>query len=151
MKVATQIIIGIIAVGLIIVIAKNSLFTDKSTQFYNDGWTAFEKKNYESSIFFFNHVDETKYPDVSMGLGASYLELKDYDNAILNLQKAYKNKQSYSSEDFNKILNSLGYCYLQTRELDKAQFFLEEGVKFGNPNSKRNIEIVDSLKQIQSR
>lgn len=149
MKKALQIIIGIIALGFMIVIAKNALFTSTDTQFYDDGWEAHGKGQYESAVFYFNKVDKTKYPDVVMGLGSSYLELKDYGNAILNFQEAYRNKKGYSSEDFNKILNSLGYCYLQTRDLAKAKYFFQEAEKLGNPNSKRNLKIIDSLEQVK--
>lgn len=151
MKKALQIIIGIIALGFIIVIAKNELFTDADTQFYNDGWDAHEKGQYELAVFYFNRIDKTKYPDVFMALGSSYLELKDYGNAVLNLQEAYKNKKAYNNEDFNKIINSLGYCYLQTRDLNKAKYFFQEAEKLGNPNSKRNLQILDSLNQKQNR
>lgn len=151
MKKIIQIIIGIIALGFIIVIAKNALFTDTSTQFYDDGWDAHEKKQYESAVFYFSKVDKTKYPDVVMALGSSYLELKDYRNAILNFQEAYKNKTAYSGGDFNKILNSLGYCYLQTGDLAKAKYFFQEAVKSGNSNSKKNLQILDSLEQTKHR
>ncbi|MBL1223102.1 tetratricopeptide repeat protein [Chryseobacterium sp. L7] len=86
-----------------------------------------------------------------MALGASYLELKDYDKAIINFEEAYKNKKAYSPEDFSKILNSLGYCYLETRNLKNAKYFLQEAEKSGNPNSKRNLQILDSLEQVQNK
>ncbi|NIF07520.1 tetratricopeptide repeat protein [Chryseobacterium sp. Tr-659] len=147
MKKILQIAIGIVALGLIIVIAKNALFTDGDTQFYNDGWAAHEKGQYELATFYFKRVNKTEYPDIPMALGSSYLELKDYGNAITNFQEAYKNRKLYSNEDFSKILNSLGYCYLQTGDLNNARYFLQEAEKSGNPNSKRNLQIVDSLEQ----
>lgn len=145
MKKIFLILIGIIALGFIIVIAKNAIFTDANAQFYDDGWTAHEKGQYELAAFYFSKVDKNKYPDIPMALGASYLELKDYDKAIINFEEAYKNKKAYSPEDFSKILNSLGYCYLETRNLKSAKYFLQEAEKSGNPNSKRNLQILDSL------
>ncbi|WP_241331099.1 tetratricopeptide repeat protein [Chryseobacterium arthrosphaerae] len=147
MKKTFLILIGIIALGFIIVIAKNAIFTDADTQFYDDGWTAHEKGQYELAAFYFSKVDKARYPDAPMGLGASYLELKNYDKAIVSFEEAYKNKKAYSSEDYSKILNSLGYCYLQTGNLKNAKFFLQEAEKSGNLNSKRNLQILDSLEQ----
>ncbi|WP_370900670.1 hypothetical protein [Chryseobacterium gossypii] len=149
MKKIVQIFIGTVALGLIVVIAKNSLFTDANTQFYDDGWDAHGKKQYELAIFYFDRVDKNKYPEAFMALGSSYLELKDYNNAILNFEKASENKDKYSTEDNSKIQNSLGYCYLQTKNLSKAKYHLLEADKLGNPNSKRNLRILDSLETVQ--
>ncbi|WP_294222670.1 tetratricopeptide repeat protein [uncultured Chryseobacterium sp.] len=145
MKKIVLIIVGIIAIGLIVVIAKNSIFTDSDTQFYEDGWEAHGKKQYELAIFYFERINKDKYPDAFMGLGSSYLELNDYENAILNFEKAVRNKDKYSPEDNGKIQNSLGYCYLQIKNFNKAKQHLLEADQLGNPNSKRNLQILDSL------
>lgn len=147
MKKIFQVVIGLISLGFIIVIAKNAIFTDANDQLYDDGWTAHEKGQYELAAFYFSKVDKSKYPDISMALGSSYLELKDYDKAIVNFQEAYKNKNSYSTEDFSKILNTLGYCYLETGDLRKAKYYLQQAAKLGNPNSKRNLQILNSLER----
>lgn len=145
MKKILLIIVGIIAISSVVVIAKNSIFTDSDTQFYEDGWEAYDKKQYELAVFYFERLNKDKYPEAFMGLGSSYLELNDYHNAVLNFEKAVLNKDKYNSEDNGKIQNSLGYCYLQTKKFSKARQHLLEADKLGNPNSRRNLEILDSL------
>lgn len=147
MKKILQIIIGIIALGFIVVIVKNTLFTSADNRFYDDGWTAYEKGDFNTAIFYFEKIDKTKYPDVYVGLGSSYMNTQDFDNAIQNFQQAYKKYLGKGTEDYNKIRNSLGYCYLQVGDYKNARFYFEEAMKHGSTNSIRNIQIIDSLEQ----
>ena len=36
---------------------------------------------------------------------------------------------------------------MQKGDLDKSRFFLQQAEKLGNPDSKRNLKILDSLQQ----
>ena len=149
MKKIIQIVIGIIALGFIIVIAKSALFTSADEKLYDQGWSAYEKGDYKAAIFYFDKIDKTKYSDVFVGLGSSYMNTEDFDNAIQNFQEAYKKDVGKGTEDYNKIRNSLGYCYLQIRDYKNAKFYFQEAVKSGSSNSKKNIQIIDSLEHVQ--
>lgn len=151
MKKILQIIIGIIALGFIVVIVKNTLFTSADNRFYDDGWTAYEKGDFNTAIFYFEKIDKTKYPDVYVGLGSSYMNTEDFDNAIQNFQEAYKKNVGKGTEDYNKVRNSLGYCYLQIGDYKNARFYFQEAIKSGSSNSKKNIQIIDSLEPTQNK
>lgn len=147
MKKILQITIGIIALGFIVVIAKNTLFTSADEKWYNEGWNAHEKGDYNTAIFYFNRLDKTKYPDVYVGLGSSYLNTGDFKNAIQNFLEAYKKNIGKGTQDYNKIRNSLGYCYLQIRDYRNARVYFNEAKQLGNENSNINLQILDSLEQ----
>lgn len=149
MKKILQIIILVIVLLLLAVIVKYKLFTDNDTKFYKDGWTAYENKQYDLTIFYLNRVDKNKFPDISAPLGFSYLEKQDFENAIHNLQEAYNNKIGEKEGYYDKISNSLGICYMQKGDLNKSKLYLQEAQKLGNPDSKRNLQILDSLEQAQ--
>lgn len=151
MKKIVQIILGIIALGFLVVIIKDNFFTDSNTKSYNDGWEAYEKNQYEMAIFNFNHVDKTKNPDVLVGLGSSYSKIGDYNNAIQHLQKAYDIAYGKGTEDYNKVLVSLGMSYLYSGDLKKARYYLDEAKKIGTPDIQINFKILDSLEQVQNK
>ena len=73
----------------------------------------------------------------------------DFDNAIQNFHQAYKKNIGKGTEDYNKIRNSLGYYYLQVGDYKKARIYFTEAVKPGSSNSGTNLQILDSLEQIQ--
>lgn len=147
MKKILQITIGIIALGFIVVIAKNTLFTSADEKWYNEGWNAHEKGDYNTAIFYFNRLDKTKYPDVYVGLGSSYMNTGDFKNAIQNFLEAYKKNIGKGTQDYNKIRNSLGYCYSQIRDYRNARVYFNEAKQLGNENSNINLQILDSLEQ----
>ncbi len=147
MKKVLQIIILIIGLLLVGAIMKYKLFTDNDNKFYKDGWTAYENNQYDLTIFYLSHVDKNKFPDIVAPLGFSYLQKQDFGNAITNLQEAYDKKIGEKEGYYDKISNSLGICYMQKGDLDKSRFFLQQAEKLGNPDSKRNLKILDSLQQ----
>ncbi|MPS65068.1 MAG: hypothetical protein DI622_04265 [Chryseobacterium sp.] len=147
MKKALQIIILIIGLLLVGAIVKYTLFTDNDNKFYKDGWTAYENNQYDLTIFYLNHVDKNKFPDIVAPLGFSYLQKQDFGNAITNLQEAYDRKIGEKEGYYDKISNSLGICYMQKGDLEKSKFYLQQAEKLGNPDSKRNLQILDSLQQ----
>lgn len=151
MKKILQIIVLAIVLLLLVAIGKYKLFTDNDTKFYKDGWAAYENKQYDLTIFYLNRVDKNKFPDISAPLGFSYLEKKDFENAINNLEEAYNNKIGEKEGYYDKISNSLGICYMQKGDLTKAKLFLQKAEKLGNPDSKRNLQILDSLEQVQNK
>lgn len=151
MKKTLQIIIGFIALGFIVIIAKNALFTDANTQSYNNGWDAYDKQQYESAIFNFNHVDKTKKPDVLVGLGSSYLKIGDYRNAVQHLQEAYNIGYGKGTEDYNKVLISLGMSYLYLGDFEKARYYLNKAKQLGVPDIQTNFKILDSLEHNQNK
>ena len=79
------------------------------------------------------------------------MEKKDYNNAISNLTVAYNKGIGKKEGYFNKITNSLGICYMQMGNLTKSKYFLLEAEKQGNPNSKRNLQILDSLENTSNK
>lgn len=147
MKKALQIIILIIGLLLVGAIVKYTLFTDNDNKFYKDGWTAYENNQYDLTIFYLNHVDKNKFPDIVAPLGFSYLQKQDFGNAITNLQEAYDRKIGEKEGYYDKISNSLGICYMRKGDLEKSKFYLQQAEKLGNPDSKRNLQILDSLQQ----
>ncbi|NIF07521.1 tetratricopeptide repeat protein [Chryseobacterium sp. Tr-659] len=144
-----QIIIGVIALGFLIVIIKDNFFTDANTKSYNDGWDAYDKQQYEMAIFNFNHVDPVKKPDVLVGLGSSYLKIGDYKNAIQNLQKAYDIGYGKGTQDYEKVLISLGMSYSYSGDIQKGKQYLEKARQLGASNLDINFKILDSLEQNQ--
>ncbi|MFZ4930960.1 hypothetical protein [Chryseobacterium sp. Mn2064] len=149
MKKILQIILGVIALGFLIVIIKDNFFTDANTKSYNDGWDAYDKQQYEMAIFNFNHVDPTKKPDVLVGLGSSYLKIGDYRNAIQNLKKAYDIDYGKGTQDYEKVLISLGMSYLYSGDLEKGKQFLEKARQLGTSDLEINFKILDSLERKQ--
>lgn len=97
------------------------------------------------TLFYLNRVDKNKYPDVVAPIGFSYMEKKDYNNAIFNLTIAYNNGIGKKEGYRDKITNSLGICYMQIGDLTKSKYFLLEAEKQGNPNSSGNLKILDRL------
>ncbi|MDQ1097215.1 MULTISPECIES: tetratricopeptide repeat protein [Chryseobacterium] len=146
MKKVIQIIIGLIALGFLIVIIKNNFFISADTKSYEEGWDAYEKNQFEMAIFNFNHVDKNKHPDVWVGLGSAYLKTGDYNNAIQHLQKAYSLNYKKGTEDYSKLLVSLGMSYLYAGDPEKAKFYLEKARSLGYDTSV-NFKILDSVKQ----
>ena len=55
-----------------------------------------------------------------MPLGSSYLKIGNYNNAIQNLSKAYKIELGKKTDNYNKILNTLGVYYLEIKDLRQA-------------------------------
>lgn len=147
MKKIFQIIIAVVAIILLFLIAKFSLFTDDNTKFYKDGWTAYENKQHDLTIFYLNHVDKNKYPDIVAPLGFSYFENKDYENAYSNLKEAYDKKIGKQEGYYDKILNTLGIISMEKKDFAKSEKYFIEAQKLGNPNSKKNLQILDSLEQ----
>lgn len=143
-------IIGIIiAIIFFFSVIKYNFFTDGHTKLYQDGWTAYENKQYDLTIFYLNHVDKNKFPDIVALLGFSYFEKRDYQNAIINLQEAY-DKNIGQKEGYNdKIANTLGIIYMEKGDFDKSEFYLKKAKELGNPHSSRNLRILDSLEKAQ--
>ena len=77
------------------------------------------------------------------------MNTEDFDNAIQNFQEAYKKNVGKGTEDYNKVRNSLGYCYLKIGDNKNARFYFQEAVKSGSSNSKKNIQIIDSIENVQ--
>lgn len=148
MKKLFTIILGIIALGFLIIIVKNNFFTSADTKAHNEGWEAYEKQQYEMAIFNFNHVDKEKYPDVWVALGSSYLKIGDYANAIQHLKKAYDMEYKKGTEDYSKLLVSLGMSYAYSGDLEKGKYYLEMAKKAGY-NTSVNFRILDSLNQLK--
>jgi len=151
MKKTLSIILGLFALAFLIVIIKNNFFTDSNTEFYDKAWNAYENRQYETAILYFNHIDEKKYPEILIPLGSCYFKIGDYNNAIHNLHKAYDKGLGKKTEDYNKILNTLGTSYLENGDLKNARYFLNKALNEGNKNSTRNLEILDSLEQDRSK
>lgn len=151
MKRAVQIILLICSIFFFVVIIKYNFFTDSESKFYKDGWDSYESKQYDLTLFYLNRVDKNKYPDVVAPLGFSYMEKKDYQNAISNLTVAYNNGIGKKEGYFDKITNSLGICYMQIGDLTKSKYFLLEAEKQGNPDSTGNLKILDSLQNSQNK
>lgn len=151
MKRAVQIILLIGSIFFFIVIIKYNFFTDSESKFYKDGWDSYENKQYDLTLFYLNRVDKDKYPDIVAPLGFSYMEKKDYQNAISNLTSAYNNGIGKKEGYFDKITNSLGICYMQIGNLSKSKYFLLEAEKQGSPDSGRNLQILDSLINAENR
>ncbi len=145
MRKTFQIVIGIIALLAILAIIKNNyLFSFGDTERIDKGWDAYEKKDYSAAIAQFLAVDLNKNPDIIFPLADSYMEIGEPYNAIKYLEQAYKNK-SYRSEQQSQITNLLGIAFTKEKEYTKARIFLNESDKSGNPNSKINLQILDSL------
>ncbi len=143
-------IIGIIiSIIFFIAIIKYNFFTDGQTKLYEDGWTAYENKQYDLTIFYLNKVEKRKYPDIVAPLGFSYFEKKDYQNTIVNLQEAYDMKIGEKEGYYDKIANTLGISYLEKGDYDKSEFYLKKAKELGSPFSSRNLQILDSLQQAQ--
>ena len=128
---------------------KYNFFTDEQTKLYQDGWTAYENKQYDLTIFYLNHVDKNKFPDIAAPLGFSYFEKKDFQNTIINLQEAYDKKIGKKEGYYDKVANTLGIGYMEKGDFDKSEFYLNKAKELGNPYSSRNLQILDSLKQAQ--
>lgn len=45
----------------------------------------------------------------------------------------------------------LGICNIELKNFKDARSYLEESDRLGNPNSKRNLYILDSLEQVKNR
>lgn len=151
MKKTLSIIIGFIALSIFISIIKITFFKNNDENFYNQGWDAYEKKDYNSAIILFNKIDSKKYPDVLGPIADSYMEIGDYENAIQNFEKVYKSNTAINTENYPSILNNLGLCYMLVGKLKEARFFLEKSYNLGNKNSSTNLNKLDSLEIKQSK
>lgn len=127
-----------------------TFLTSEETKNFKDGWDSFEKKQYDLTIFYLKKVDENNYPDINAPLGFSYLEKRDYKNAILNLSAAYNEKVGLNEGYFNKVTNSLGICYMETTLYDRAKIYFEESKEDGNSYAAKNLILVDSLIRIDN-
>lgn len=145
MKKMIQIVVGIIALGLLVVIVKENFFTSEDSKSYRSGWEAYENKQPELAIFNFNHVDKEKHPDVLLGLGSSYLNIGDYGNAVQHLQEAYNKNYGKGTLNYDKLLIALGMSYLYKGDIEKAKVFLKEARQNGKINTKINFQILDSI------
>ncbi|WP_282630748.1 hypothetical protein [Empedobacter sedimenti] len=148
MKKIICVFIVLITLISLFVIAKYKLFTDNNLKFYEDGWTAYENEQYDLTIFYLSHVDKNKYPDVVAPIGFSYFEKKDFPNALINLQDAYNKKIGIKEGYSDKISNTLGIIYMEKGEFDKSKFYFTDALNSNNPDSKRNLQILDSLKHV---
>jgi YesN/AraC family two-component response regulator len=64
---------------------------------------------------------------IEADLGASYIQLKDYNSAISHLKKALNNP-FYSNQDKVTIINNLGQAYLSIDSLDKADSYISKAI-----------------------
>lgn len=73
--------------------------------------------------------DEYSYiPQIEASLGASYVQLKEYNSAISYLKKAMGNFSLFVNQDRAAIINNLGQAYLLADSLDKADYFLSKAI-----------------------
>lgn len=115
MKNKVILIFSFISIVLFIFFIKEILFKDRDTEFYQKGWEAYSKKECEMSIFYLNHVNKEKYPDILLPLGACYVDTENFNDAITIIEEALK-KKIVKSQDYGNILGLLGYSYLKTLE-----------------------------------
>lgn len=151
MKKALQIVIGIIAFISIIMIVKNKIFTSANDDLYDKGWRAYKEGEFQKSIGSLSKLNIKEYPKISMALGDSYFEVQDYKNAEKYLKTVYDKNQLTDKDELKILTNMLGICNIELNNFKRARYFLEESDKLGNPNSKRNLKILDSLEQLPNR
>lgn len=142
-------LLGIIAIlGIVAIVKNNYIFSFGDKERLDKGWKAYESKDYGFAISQFSAVDYNKHPEVILPLADSYLEINEVYNAIKCLESAYSNKNSY--KDLPKITNMLGITYITNKDYKKARAMLLESDRLGNENSKTNLQILDSLEQVQN-
>lgn len=151
MKKIFKITISLLACIVLFAIAKFSLFRDADINFYEEGWTAYENKQYDLTIFYLDKVEKNKYPNIVAPLGFSYFEKKDYQNTISNLQEAYDKKIGEKEGYYDKVANTLGISYMEKGDYDKSELYLKKAQELGNENALRNLQILDSLQQSQQK
>ncbi|WP_295813102.1 hypothetical protein [uncultured Apibacter sp.] len=141
--------ISFLAIPVFIGMVKLFLFTDSNEENFTKGIKAFDTENYNAAIIYFNWVDKKKYPEVIHYLGDSYLKIGDVSNCIQLLQEVYDKKSVNNMNELSKLVNLLGIAYSKNNDLKQARFYFLEAKKLGNQNSLRNIQILDSLEQVQ--
>ncbi|WP_295813086.1 hypothetical protein [uncultured Apibacter sp.] len=150
MKKIIQIFLGIIAILGIIVIAKNNyIFSNPNQERLDKGWIAYQNNDYNYAIKQFILLNYSEYPEIILPLSDSYIQIGEYDNAIRNLKNAYNEKIYKNQNELSKLVNLLGIAYSKNNDLKQARFYFLEAKKLGNQNSLRNIQILDSLEQVQ--
>lgn len=150
MKKILAIIVGFIALLFMIAIAKDALFTSADEKFYEQGWYFYDKKEYEMAKFYFERTSKEKYPDIPVILGSLYADLNEYDEAIENLEEILNKRNTVDEEHYAFALNLLGHCYMQKGDYATAKSFFLEAAKSGNPDSRYNLMLIDSLQRIQT-
>lgn len=106
MKKTITFIIGIIALGFFILIIKNNFFNESNDPFLEKGFQAYENKNYNEAILYFEKVDINKNKIISGYLGDSYLQIEEYVPAQKYLLKAYTEKTD-EPQYFKNTVNNL--------------------------------------------
>jgi len=147
MKKTIQILVGIIAFAFLIVIIKKNFFAVENN--YEKGIEFINKKEFEKSIQYLKIADFQKYPEAYFALGEAYLRTDQYDKALNNFIKTYElNVLNSNDDNYSYLVNMIGVLYLY-KDVKKSRFFLEKAHKLGNLNSKNNLQILDSLEQVQ--
>lgn len=91
----------------------------ESVRYYNDALKLCIDNKFKSNDFILYLIEAD--------LGASYIQLKDYNSAISHLKKALNNP-FYSNQDKVTIINNLGQAYLSIDSLDKADSYISKAI-----------------------
>jgi AraC-like DNA-binding protein/DNA-binding XRE family transcriptional regulator len=118
-------------------------FTDndslKLIYLFNISIIFLESGKYKESIKYCNEVldlmkdkgneyyEQNKYTIIAT-LGATYLEMDDYKNALLNLKAALNSSKIFIPQDYGTIYNNLGNAYLSVDSLKQADYYLSKAI-----------------------
>jgi tetratricopeptide (TPR) repeat protein len=141
MKKTITIIIGIISLGFFIVIVKNNFFDQSNNSDIEKAFDAYDKKNYNEAILYFQKVDIQENKIITSYLGDAHLQVGEYVPANKYLLKAYQQKTD-EPQYFNNTVNNLALSYLALKDTLNALKYFKEGAELGNPSSIKNLELL---------
>lgn len=144
MKKTITLIIGIIALGFFIVIIKNNFFDEPNDPYLEKGFNAYDNKNYNEAILYFEKVDIQENKIITGYLGDAYLQVEEYVPAQKYLLKAYHEKTD-ERQYFKNTVNNLALSYLALKDTVNALKYFKEGMDLNNPSSKQNYELLQSI------
>lgn len=123
---------------------------DTTTINYNLGIAAYNKKNYRSAISYFLKSFSSDNSDISQCnyIGQAYLNMKEYDNALLFLKRASV------IDSLNFVVNyNLGYFYANIEKhvnFEKAAFYFERAL-ITNPDDANTTEYLGKIYFYQNK
>lgn len=114
-----------------------TLKTENTAPLFLKGQEFFRKGDFERAVQYWEQAvakfvsvkDVGRQMDTLIHLSLAYQSLGAYQQAINTLQKAQSLLEHYNHPDYRAmVLSGLGDLYLLTRQVDKAQPLLEQGV-----------------------
>ncbi len=101
-------------------------------------------QNYNKSISIFESIGQKEgQSNVLLNIGSVYLQLKEYEKAIVSFKKSFELDKQINPQKQNglRYYSLIGVCYLYLKDYDTAKLYFEKALKFKNIKDLSTLEM----------